>query len=273
MIPPSQNAYLTAYGAGNIPNYTFPDPPRDPGSNDTQYAIYTRWVNTLTGSIWYLESFSIVSAVVQATWRAVAPIVISENTPTASDYRHPIGQTWVVPSSTDYWVLVNVVGTVATWSLLSTSPTPAAFSAFLNATLPTVTGNGAVFTFGDVTPLTEIFDNGSDFNPTGGVFTAPLTGIYRFSFALLVESLTVAMTAGNTFLSTTLRSYDSNFINIGAVRNASNQYSVSGTFLVDMTATDTAILQIQISGAVGDTAGIVGHATTIFSSFSGELVV
>lgn len=612
MVPPKQSAYLQGAGSGEIPSYIFPDPPRDPTTNDFQHSLLSRWINTLTGGIWYLESFTIVNSVSQANWRAVAPIVVKTVPPSSADSSYPVGQTWVDTLAQDYWALVNVTGGVAVWNSLSpltsshpitpyvvgltgnsgystiqsaitaantagggvvyiqqgsytedltlfsgvdlyatpavsqnqgasvsitgthippdtghvgfnsicfisttdvfssaatgtthlvltncesavqngylmnlvnwtgiieifdfnpstagapfpvndgginntggatvvvfdaglgigTNPLimsgvsffgavnvgcpvnlvtgstltshissyvgtvnllnnstldsdhdiftggvnaailmsssgssaishavisssnvpsidgsgagtltlgaisftfdatlsatltlgttanflpgtatpygvlcggttdpgamqsvaaigvlgqvltsngaaalptfqtppvglPVDFSAFLGTTDASATGNGITYIFGTSNALTIIFDTGGDFS-TSGVFTAPSTAKYRFSFSLVVESITSIMTLCEVRLVTTARTYYSNLINIASVRDSNNQYSVSGTFLADMSSTDICTLEVEINGGAGDTAGIIGDATQIRSSFAGEIIL
>lgn len=118
-FPNSQQAYGIATGASPIPAFIFQD--RDPTEQDynPNYKIYTGWVNTVTKAIWYLEGIIPSNGFVTAQWRAVGPIVVSEDNPSSSDYQYPIGQTWINTTAMSYWGLVNITGSTATWEELS----------------------------------------------------------------------------------------------------------------------------------------------------------
>lgn len=117
--PLPQRAYSLAQGTSSIPAFIFEA--RDPTENDynSNMTLYTRWVNTITKAIWYLEALSSLGGVVRAQWRAVGPIVVSTVNPTTADYTYPKGQTWINTAGLTYWGLVDVVGTTATWVELS----------------------------------------------------------------------------------------------------------------------------------------------------------
>ncbi len=115
--PFSQSTYAVAQGTAFTNQFIFEI--RDPTENDLKHTLYQGWVNTITKGIWYLESFTSENSRVTALWRAVGPIVTTTVAPTSANYQFPIGQSWVDTVLDDYWVLVNVVGTTATWVRLS----------------------------------------------------------------------------------------------------------------------------------------------------------
>ena len=114
---PQSIAYAPSQGI-IFTNYLIPQP-RDPSTEDVgpPYPLYQGWVNTTTKAIWYLEALSASNGVISAQWRAVAPIITSTIAPTSSDYLYPIGQSWVDTAANNYYVLVDVTGTTATWIL------------------------------------------------------------------------------------------------------------------------------------------------------------
>jgi hypothetical protein len=124
-----------------------------------------------------------------------------------------------------------------------------------------VTGDGTSY---DVVFATEIFDQGADFDATS-TFTAQVTGRYRFSVQLLFGDIGAAHTALTASLVTTARSYVLCYVNAGAVRDSGNNFAFSATVLADMTANDTALVRVNISGGTK----VVDISAT--SGFQGEL--
>lgn len=123
------------------------------------------------------------------------------------------------------------------------------------------TGNGANYTLGTVTALTEVIDQGGNFN-TNGTFTAPVAGNYCFIVKFGVTSVTAAMTAGSFILTTTSRSFSFAVINWGAVRNGSNAVELTGQTVASMAAGDTATTLIVLTGGAGNTASVRGVAAS-----------
>lgn len=156
-----------------------------------------------------------------------------------------------------------IYGTTAANAVKVNSGKPA-FLAFRNAVDPNKTGAG-------LNPLVAfnatVFD--TDTNFSASVFTAPVTGKYRFSAGIRVSNLTVAMTNQQVQISTTARSYVSSQ-DLLPIAGGSLSLGISVT--ADMTAGDTAGVNIQFSGGAGNTATIFGDATTLYTFFSGELV-
>jgi len=168
VIPTNQQAYSVSQGTSTIPAFVFQT--RDPTVEDTVYQLYTRWVNTITKGIWYLEAFVPSDGFITAQWRAVGPIVVSEVPPTTSDYLYPIGQTWIDTVGMNYWGLVNVTGTVATWEDLSSG---------VAAGILTLTGNTGGSVAGDGSRNVDLIGSGGvtvTGNPGTHTLTISLTG-------------------------------------------------------------------------------------------------
>ena len=147
-----------------------------------------------------------------------------------------------------------------------TMPLQSAFSAYLGTADSNVTGNGATYTLGSGNALTEIFDQNSDFN-TNGTFTAPVTGRYFLTSMIRVSGITNAMTAGEIRLVTTARTYTGSYINPYAAGYQGAYYVFSVSAFSDMTAGDTATVQLIISGGAGDTADIDAPSYAYFSGY------
>lgn len=141
---------------------------------------------------------------------------------------------------------INITGNV----LKLTNP---AFLAYLAATQADKTGNGASYTLG-TNALTEVYDRGTNFN-TNGTFTAPVTGIYDLRSQITLTGCTIATGFVITIV-TTARSYIYTFNKAPG----SQDETVSVSALADMTATDTAHVNIVVTGEAADTVDILGAA-------------
>ena len=146
------------------------------------------------------------------------------------------------------------------------------FMASLSTTQNNVTGTG-----GNFNPVfdTVIINNGSGYNGSTGIFTAPFTGLYLFAFNTFLNNISTTL---NTYIigaiynittaSDSLR-FEANAATINAVTDAGNfSWPVSGgTYL---TAGD----QIQVVVAVGGSSATVncnGDPTPI-TAFTGFFV-
>jgi hypothetical protein len=148
-----------------------------------------------------------------------------------------------------------------------TMPLQPAFLAYLASNVNNVTGNGATFTLGNTTALTEVFDQNGDFNPTGGTFTAPVTAKQPFQGAMIATGCTAASYA-DIRLVTSNRSYV--FQQFQRLASADN-YGLCGSVLADMDAGDTANLQILVTGEAGNTVDVQGGSLLV-SYFSGGIL-
>ena len=145
-----------------------------------------------------------------------------------------------------------------------TMPLQPAFLARPASNETNITGDGTVATliFG-----TEIFDQNSDFDGTS-TFTAPVSGRYLFQTAVFLEDLTSSHTAYELYFSCTGRDYRLKTTNFAASQFVnSNQFNANGEAVIDMTAGDTCVVKIMVSGSskVVDTSAGVMH-------FSGHLI-
>jgi len=129
-----------------------------------------------------------------------------------------------------------------------------AFLAYLASNDLNVTGNGAAYTLGTNTALTEVFDQNSDFN-TNGTFTAPLTGRYPLFTTTKITGCTIATTF-NLGFTTSNRSYQYLYTRTASSSDQTPALSI----FADMDAADTATAVITISGEAGNTDDLVGAA-------------
>ncbi len=145
------------------------------------------------------------------------------------------------------------------------------FFAYLATSATNATGNGAVFTIGTGTAFTESFDRGNNFN-TNGTFTAPVTGIYTFNCSVQLTNMTVLAIQSNFNLVAAGVTYRMATWNPYGFRNpGSGNASICGSCTIALTASDTVVLQIVVSGEAGDTVTVNGAATRV-TFFSGFLV-
>ncbi len=140
-----------------------------------------------------------------------------------------------------------------------------AFQLIRTTNVSNVTGNGTAYT---VAFNNEEFDQNADCSTT--TFTAPVTGKYQFSFAIIFVSLSSA-TDVFVDLSTSNGGYRWNPAGNNPTVTGNTSYpSISGSILADLDASDTAVLEVTVNGVGGDTVDIYGSPTS-GTFFSGHL--
>jgi len=158
------------------------------------------------------------------------------------------------------------------------------FSAFINATASSGTGDGTVWeltgdnagakvgvAWSEVTDVGGIFDTTAIGSAsTGGVMTANIAGNYQFNISIQVLSLETATTSIFLKLVTSNRTYRAVFNDSTIVSGGS--LNMSASFLADMDVADTARLSLTVSGGT-KVVGALGDGTELRSTFSGYLIV
>lgn len=140
-----------------------------------------------------------------------------------------------------------------------------AFLAYLTSTQNDKTGTGTSYYLG-TNALTEIFDQGSNFN-TNGTFTAPIAGKYYFGAQATLVGCTIASAMGLS-----IETSNRNYIN-SSTRAASNQnFNMQVNNLCDMDAGDTFVCSISATGESGNTDDVFGNASHVFTAMYGNLV-
>jgi hypothetical protein len=156
---------------------------------------------------------------------------------------------------------------VQSWSSSGiTRPLQPAFSARLTSTLANVTGDGTMVT---LTGLTEMFDQGANFDPSTGVFTAPVTGRYAFGGSLSLKEMTGSHTLVTVDLVTSNRTYYS----IYQTQSHYGGYQrLPFNWLADMDAGDTATVTTSVSGSTKVVDILSTAAAHVDTGFFGSLV-
>jgi hypothetical protein len=131
--------------------------------------------------------------------------------------------------------------------------------------------------WGDGGTYTVIFDNvisdqNSNYNSSTGIFTAPVTGKYLFTAGVALSNNGGLTSSAQLLLTSTLHLFQ---LDAAAfVTSDPNSYiSLAGACIANMTATNTAQVQIIGSTAAGTKSGtIVGQASNPYTYFSAYLI-
>lgn len=151
-----------------------------------------------------------------------------------------------VELSTNTFFVATIAGEV-------TLPLQPMFQARIGSAQTDVTGNGTAYT---VVFNTEIVDRNADFDGTS-TFTAPVTGLYAFRVCLRLRGIDATSTSATLALVTTLRTYNRTYAHSAGIFGSTTVGMVEATwFCVDMTAGNTAILRITVSGMAGNTVDL-----------------
>jgi hypothetical protein len=149
----------------------------------------------------------------------------------------------------------NVTGAVtATHTQLNAAATAATGSVSFNGR-----DSSARTTTGDFGTYTEVFDVGSNFNASSGVFTAPVAGKYMFAYI----AGGYASSTGYAEIHLQINGSSGYSANICASLSTLSNY-VGGSAVISMAANDTAKMNLSSYSGTG--------ATVYVRSFSGFLI-
>lgn len=143
-------------------------------------------------------------------------------------------------------------------------PLTPAFFAWLNGQAANVTGDATSYQLG-TNALTEIYDQGADFN-TNGTFTAPITGRYLLTVSIGIFNLA----AGNTFILGQIVTSNRTFnphVSSSAARDVNNSFFVNYSAHADMDAGDTATATIRVDGGAKSVDIADANLNTYFAGY------
>jgi hypothetical protein len=144
-----------------------------------------------------------------------------------------------------------------------------AFSAFLTTSDLDETGDGTNF---PCIMDTEEFDQGDDHVLATGVFTAPIAGRYRFTFAVALAGVT-DHTDGRLQIDTTGQRYRMSFVPVDVENQNTARACATMTVFANMAASETAVFKCQVGGGgATKVVDIGGDGADAGTHFSGELV-
>lgn len=153
------------------------------------------------------------------------------------------------------------------WS--SVIGTATGFIAYKSATTNNVTGNSTVYT---VICDTATHNDGSNYNTSTGIYTAPTTGLYFFSGVVLLANVSSAYAGASTQLTTTTLNYQQSVLNPGSgITVGGSEITLIINSLAFMNTGDTASFSVSVSGST-QTVSAVGNAGTALTSFGGVLL-
>lgn len=140
-----------------------------------------------------------------------------------------------------------------------------AFEANLSAPVTNVTGDSTQYTVIFDSVITQI---GTAYNNSTGVFTAPVTGLYQFSFQFTIGGLTSSHTSGYIKIIPSTGPTIQSFFNPFAM-SAGGFLGGNISFLIYLSATNTVNCAVQIIGGtkVVEVYGAAAGSTS-FSGFS-----
>jgi len=253
--------FIVMNTSGTTAGFTFYDSKFDSGSTTTMTHGSTSSSSTIEKCFISSGSSSAISISASAVLNLIETIIQSSNTNVVT------GAGTLNYSGVTFNGSSNVMNTTTQTTFYNNlgkykAPGQPCFSAYSNTAVTNQTGDGTAYTivFG-----TELFDQGSNFDGTS-TFTAPVTGRYHFSIAVLSQNNLVTHNP-NMRLVTTANTFT--FGNFGG--SFAGNFVLTGSVYAPMTAGDTAIVQCLTSNGT-KTVGVYGAAGDPRTIFSGQLV-
>ncbi len=142
------------------------------------------------------------------------------------------------------------------------------FFARVSGSPTATTGNGAAYT---VIFDVSVFDQGSNYNTSTGIFTAPVTGRYLFTTNVAVSNLVVAN--NNFYLSLSnigVATYIVRPGNIFLIANADGETSMNGQIIINMNANETFSVILTVTGNATANVTVFGQNNSTW--LCGQLV-
>ena len=233
------------------------------------------WVNTATpNELWFTDDAGTDNRVpIQATSGAVTAGT-NEDTYVPPDLLKYIDNLTPGADFTLTQNSVNAVTSVESGAIVNTlylkagnvtKPATSAFLARGTTAQDDVTGNNTLYT---VLFNTEDFDQGADYAPASGIFTAPVAGRYQFNANIAVAQLGTA-----TGIVMNIDTSDMNYTTsvFDGTAGTMTDITLVGAVLADMDAADTARVTVNVTGMSGNTADISVSSADGRTSFSGFL--
>lgn len=169
------------------------------------------------------------------------------------------------PKKTSTITTANLSANILSNNLVSALP---AFNAMINANQ--TVGSGAT---ADIVWNTSIFQQGSGYSTSTGIFTAPTTGLYRFD-ALVNLTSPASATSAQAWFSKNNGILSSSFglafafysANTSQLSGSNAGFANSGSVTIQLSVNDTVRVKVQNTGA--STLNVFGAANSPYGWFS-----
>ena len=166
------------------------------------------------------------------------------------------------------YVLTSNATSAPTFEPLGTV-TPVAFLAYIDPAVSNATGDGTAVTV----PFNVVqYDVSTNYDNTTYAFTGPIDGYYRFSTSVQLSGIGAGHTLGT--ISYIVNGTDNFFTqdsNPAAGADPSGNYTLQGSALLKLNATDTVQVVVTVSNST-KTVGLFGSgSTSLYSFFCGDV--